>query len=92
MYSIDDKFLKERAYPWIKDVAIYLDEISIKNEYGQRELPISSSPEINDNRIDAWFTETTNFDLALIRFAFEKAAEMAKELGIMDDAGSISCW
>ena len=81
IYSKDQKFLEEKAYPWIKDVAIYLDEISVKNEDGQRKLPISSSPEINDNRIDAWFTQTTNFDMALIRFTFEKAAEMAIELG-----------
>jgi alpha-L-fucosidase 2 len=86
IYSKDPIFLQERAYPWIKDVAIYLDEISIKNEKGMRKLPISSSPEINDNRIDAWFSETTNFDLALIRFTFEKAAEMATELGKQDEA------
>ncbi len=79
-YSMDNDFLKERAYPWIKDVAIYLDEISEKKADGTRKLPISSSPEINDNRIDAWFTETTNFDLALIKFTYEKAAEMATEL------------
>jgi alpha-L-fucosidase 2 len=86
IYSKDLVFLQEKAYPWIKDVAIYLDEISIENENGQRKLPISSSPEINDNRIDAWFRETTNFDLALIRFTFDKAAEMAAELGKQDEA------
>jgi len=74
IYSKDTIFLQDKAYPWIKDVAIYLDEISIKNEHGLRQLPISSSPEINDNRIDAWFTKTTNFDLALIRFTFEKSS------------------
>jgi alpha-L-fucosidase 2 len=86
IYTKDPDFLQERAYPWIMDVAIYLDEISVKGENGLRQLPISSSPEINDNRIDAWFTETTNFDLALIRFTFEKAAEMAEELGKHDEA------
>jgi alpha-L-fucosidase 2 len=86
IYSKDRRFLQEKAYPWIKDVAVYLDEISIKNKNGMRKLPISSSPEINDNRIDAWFMETTNFDLALIRFTFEKAAEMAAELDKQDES------
>jgi len=86
IYSKDRRFLQDRAYPWIKDVAVYLDEISMKREDGMRRLPISSSPEINDNRIDAWFTETTNFDLALIRFTFEKAAELAKEMGKKEEA------
>ncbi len=85
-YSLDNEFLKEKAYPWFKDVAVYLDEISVKREDGKRKLPISSSPEINDNRIDAWFTETTNFDLSLIRFTYEKAAEMANVLGYSDEA------
>ena len=81
IYSKDEKFLKDKAYPWISDVATYLDEISVKDENGMRKLPISSSPEINDNSINAWFPQTTNFDLAFIRWTFEKAAELADELG-----------
>lgn len=46
-----------------------------------RVLPLSSSPEINDNSINAWFPNTwTNYDLALTRFVFEKTAELADEL------------
>jgi len=86
IYSKDEKFLKEKAYPWISDVATYLDEVSVKDENGVRKLPISSSPEINDNSIHAWFPQTTNFDLAFIRWTFEKAAELADELGKKDEA------
>ncbi len=85
-YSMDRRFLKEKAYPWIKDVAIYLDAISKRGENGQRKLPISSSPEIHNNSREAWFGETTNFDLALILWTYEKAAELAKELGENEDA------
>ena len=80
-YTMDRDFLAGKAYPWLKDVAIYLDEVSIRRKDGKRKLPISSSPEIHDNRKDAWFGETTNFDLSLIRFTYRKAAELAKELG-----------
>jgi alpha-L-fucosidase 2 len=84
-YTMDREFLEEKAYPWIKDVAIFLDQVSVEED-GKRKLPISSSPEIFDNSRRAWFDETTNFDLALIRWTYEKAAEMALELNRNDEA------
>ncbi len=89
-YSMDRDFLKERAYPWLKDVAIFFDQIAVKGENGKRKLLISSSPEIHDNSAKAWFSEITNFDLALIRFTYAKAAEMATELGLNDEAAKWS--
>lgn len=85
-YSADNVFLKERAYPWVKEVARYFENVSVKGKDGKRKLPLSSSPEINDNRIDAWFKETTNYDLACILFTYKAAAEMAESLGLSDEA------
>jgi alpha-L-fucosidase 2 len=85
-YSGDKTFLQEKAYPWIKDVAIFLDQISMKNERGQRQLPLSSSPEIHDNSINAWFTQTTNYDLSFIRWTFATAAELANELNLKEES------
>lgn len=85
-YSMDREFLEKRAYPWIKDVAVYLDQMAVKGKDGKRKLLISSSPEIYNNSREAWFSETTNFDLALIRWTYEKAAELARELGLNDEA------
>ncbi|WP_207492320.1 glycosyl hydrolase family 95 catalytic domain-containing protein [Aridibaculum aurantiacum] len=79
-YSNDKKFLKDKAYPWFREVAKYFEGITEKKTDGFRELPISSSPEINNNAINAWFTKTTNYDLFLIKFVFASAAEMATEL------------
>ena len=84
-YTMDREFLDQKAYPWIKDVAIFLDQVAVKED-GKRKLPISSSPEIFDNSRRAWFAETTNFDLALIHWTYEKAAEMARELNLNDEA------
>ncbi|MGM0376559.1 MAG: glycosyl hydrolase family 95 catalytic domain-containing protein [Bacteroidota bacterium] len=84
-YTMNKEFLEQKAYPWIKDVAIFLDQIAVKED-GKRKLPISSSPEIFNNSRKAWFAETTNFDLALIRWTYEKAAEMARELNLNDEA------
>jgi alpha-L-fucosidase 2 len=80
-YTMDRDFLEQQAYPWIKDVAVFLEELSITGKDSLRRLPLSSSPEIFDNSRKAWFTEVTNFDLGLIRWTFEKAAELASELG-----------
>lgn len=85
-YSMDRDFLKQKAYPWIKDVAVHLEQITVKDENGFRKLPISSSPEINNNDMSAWFDQNTNYDLALMRFTFEAAAELAKELGLQKEA------
>ncbi len=85
-YSMDRNFLENRAYPWIKDVAIFLDEISVRSENGKRKLRMSSSPEIYNNTSKAWFDETTNFDLSLIRWTYEKAVELARELDLEEDA------
>jgi alpha-L-fucosidase 2 len=84
-FSRDRAFLKDRAYPWLKDVAVFLDAMAVRRADGKRQLALSSSPEINDNRIDAWFMETTNFDLALIRWLYGAAAELAGELELKKD-------
>lgn len=85
-YGMDSQFLKERAYPWVKEVARFFENVSIYDKQGKRKLPLSSSPEINDNRIDAWFMNTTNYDLANIRITYTVAKEMAETLGLMDEA------
>lgn len=81
-YSLDHDFLEQRAYPYIHDVCVFLEAITAeKDVHGQRSLPLSSSPEMNGNRPEAWFPSITNYDLALIRWAFSTGAELAGELG-----------
>jgi len=79
-YSLDRDFLRTRAYPWLKEVAEFYEAVTERQGSGLRTLPLSSSPEINDNRLAAWFPKITNYDLSLIRFVFEKSAELAQEL------------
>ncbi|MFD1144009.1 glycoside hydrolase family 95-like protein [Larkinella insperata] len=85
-YSQDANFLRQRAYPWLKGVAQHLEQLTVLDENGKRKLPISSSPEINDNKLTAWFTTNTNYDLALMKFVFKAASDMAKALGNDADA------
>ena len=69
-YSADKEFLKERAYPFLKDVAVYMEQNSIVDSKGFRRLEFSSSPEIYDNSLQAWFKDMTNYDLSLMHFLF----------------------
>jgi alpha-L-fucosidase 2 len=84
-YSADQKYLKEKGYPYLKKVATFLEEITIEKN-GVRTLPISSSPEIYNNSLQAWFLDITNYDLSLISFAWKAAAEMAQSLGLKTEA------
>lgn len=85
-YSMDRNFLQHRAYPWVKDAATFIENITVLDNTGHRKLLISSSPEINDNDISAWFHQNTNYDLSLMKFIFKAAAEMAAELGLKAEA------
>ncbi len=85
-YSMDREFLKDRAYPFIRDTAAFLEAVTGKGPDGKRTLPLSSSPEINDDRLEAWFPSITNYDLALIRWTFQTASGLAKELGLQEEA------
>jgi alpha-L-fucosidase 2 len=85
-YSMDRQFLAERVYPWLRDTSIFLEAVTEKGPDGKRVLPLSSSPEINDNRLTAWFPSITNYDLALIRWSFERTGALARELGKADEA------
>ncbi len=86
-YTHDKHFLEERAYPYLRDCAVFLDAITkdCRSVDGKRKLPLSSSPEINDNRPNAWFEELTNYDLSLIRWLFTSTAELAGILGKIEE-------
>lgn len=85
-YSGDNYFLKERAYPFIRDAAVFIDNHMQYKKGGPYALPLSSSPEIGDNRLEAWFQTATNYDLALITNLFRTAMDLANRLNLTEDA------
>ncbi len=85
-YSMDRDFLENRAYPYLKDVALFLQAITEKDDTGIRYLPLSASPEIFDNKLEAWLPPTSNYDLALMRWLFSATAECAAELSLEDES------
>jgi alpha-L-fucosidase 2 len=81
-YTMDQRFLKERAYPYCAGIAEGLAGLMKPDENGRLKLSLSSSPEIHNNTQQAWLTPDSNFDLALIRWIFGVNAEMAEALGM----------
>lgn len=80
-YTGDDSFLKERAYPWCREVGDCLRALLKPDDRGVLVLPLSSSPEVHDNSLKAWMTPNTNHDLACIKMLFLALAEMTDAVG-----------
>ncbi|HVM87877.1 MAG TPA: hypothetical protein VMT76_06785 [Puia sp.] len=67
-YSMDKNFFYTRLKPYYAEIIEYLFNIINKETH---QLPLSSSPELNDNRVSAWFRDFTNYDLSLCRYTFK---------------------
>lgn len=85
-YTMDPKFLRERAYPYCSGIAEALIGLMKPDKNGKLKLLLSSSPEIHNNFQQAWLTPNSNFDLALIRWILGANAEMAEALGTAEEA------
>jgi alpha-L-fucosidase 2 len=84
-YSMDNNFLKNRAYPYITGVASYLENVTRYSD-GVRQLPLSSSPEYNDNSINAWYSGWSNYDLSLAKYLYTVAMDVSTAAGKPQEA------
>lgn len=95
LYAGDEKFLKERAYPFFKETGQAIIGL-LQEKNGKLYLPVSTSPEIFDNTRKSCLEPNSNFDLALMIYLFrtlkgyaetlgENAEEYEKILGKFDD-------
>ena len=78
-YTMDRDFLANRAYPWLSEITTGVVNLLQERE-GKLYLPLSSSPEIHNNSLRAWLTPNSNYDLALLQWAFDALGEMAAQL------------
>ena len=85
-YTANEEFLKDKAYPFMKKYAQFLLQILCKNEDGKLVLPISSSPEIHDDEIEAFLTPNSTYDLSLMTRLFTDLLSTAKLFGYDSDA------
>ena len=69
LYTGDLSFLKNKAYPFFKDIAeAFIGLLEERND--KLYLPLSTSPEIHDDMPSAYLEPNSNFDLALMRYLF----------------------
>ena len=84
-YTRDRARLEREWYPFVAGVARGLAGLVKRDERGVYMLPLSTSPEINDNSYEAWLTPNSTYDDAMLRAAFGMAMEMAVELRLTDE-------
>lgn len=79
-YSGDEGFLKERAYPYFRETAECIGALLEEGEDGQLRFPISSSPEIHDDELEAFVTPNSNYDLAFLHYFYDTLCGYAEKL------------
>ncbi len=85
----DEKFLRERAYPFCREIGTCLRSLLKPDTNGVLVLPLSSSPEIFDNSSRAFLKPNSNYDLASMKMLFLALSEMASVVG---DANAAADW
>ena len=88
-HTRDEKFLRDEAYPWCREIGTALAGLLRPDENGVLVLPVSSSPESFNNDQRAWLKPNSNYDLMCLRMLFLGNAEMAAQLG---DAAAVLRW
>ncbi|WP_430901156.1 MULTISPECIES: glycosyl hydrolase family 95 catalytic domain-containing protein [unclassified Paraflavitalea] len=76
VYTQDTAFLKDRAFPYIKEATVFL--LSKLKQDKQQGFIISSSPEYHDNSIKAWFRSYTNYDKSLYKYAIQLQLQLQR--------------
>ena len=80
LYAGDEEFLRERAYPFFKEVGQAIIGL-LQEKNGKYYLPVSTSPEIFDSTKKSYLEPNSNFDLALIIYLFRTLKGYAETLG-----------
>ncbi len=88
-YTRDEKFLREEAYPWCREIGEALRALLQPGAGGVLVLPLSASPEAFNNSQRAWVQPNSNYDIACLRMLFLGNEEMAAHLG---DAAAAKQW
>ncbi|WP_018758333.1 glycosyl hydrolase family 95 catalytic domain-containing protein [Paenibacillus terrigena] len=82
----NQEFLRDKAYVYFRETAECVQRWLVPGEDGKLRLPLSSSPEFHDNRLEAWLDPMSNYDLSLLIYLFRRLRDMAGQLDYADDA------
>jgi alpha-L-fucosidase 2 len=86
-YTRDEKFLRETALPWCREIGECLAALMGPDAKGVLVLPLSSSPEAWNCDQRAWVTPNSTHDLSCLRMLFLALQEMADFSGEDEEAG-----
>lgn len=84
-YTMEDAFLRDRAYPWCSGVGECMLALLKPDADGVLKLPLSSSPEVFDSTGRAWLEPNSNYDLMCLKMLFLSLDEMADACGKPDE-------
>ena len=85
-YTMDDDFLRSRAYPWCSQVGQCMLGLLKPDANGILKLQRSSSPEIFDNSERAWLKPNSNYDLSCLKMLFLSLQEMADACSKLEES------
>jgi alpha-L-fucosidase 2 len=85
-YTRDDKFLRETALPWCREVAECVAALMGPDSRGVLVLPLSASPEAWNADQRAWVTPNSSHDIACLRMLFLALQEMTDHAGDDEEA------
>lgn len=88
-HTRDEKFLRETAYPWCREIGEGLRGMLKPNADGVLVMPLSASPEAWNRDQRSWVTPNSNYDIMCLRMLFLANTEMAVQLG---EAEAASDW
>jgi len=88
LYTLDEEFLRVRAYPFMKGAMRVYEEMLEETPDGRLMLPVSVSPEYGGAAMWAWGANAS-FQLAIIHFLCRALIEAVQVLGLVDD---VSRW
>jgi alpha-L-fucosidase 2 len=80
-HTRDEKFLRELAYPWCREIGAGLRGMLKPNADGVLVMPLSASPEAWNRDMRSWVTPNSNYDIMCLRMLFLANTEMANLLG-----------
>ena len=78
-YSQDKQFLREEAYPFLKQAVLFYQNILQPGPDGRLHIPLSASPEYFSNDLKAWTPDPTA-GLSLVRNLLRYSIEASKVL------------
>jgi alpha-L-fucosidase 2 len=80
-YSQDKQFLRTQGYPFMKQAALFYQDILKPGPDGHLHIPLSASPEYFSNDLKAWTKDPTE-GLSLVRTLLRHTMQASEVLGI----------